>query len=283
MNKDNIKLFVHKDPVPLTFIRFPAGETLVRIESNNAVNLYANEKLRGMINLDFKDNGDLIDLMLLVDAIRREYIQGIELSLNMPYLPYARQDRLMSRGESLSVKVVADIINSLGFANVYCTDIHSEVGISLINNLRHIDLIACTRSLAMMFNVETTVLVSPDAGANKKLLNFAKAYGFNQLVRADKERDLSTGKITGTKVYAEHQGDKDFLVLDDIADGGYTFIELAKKLRELTTGKIYLYVTHGIFSKGIDILYPLFDKVYCSNIMLDNWKEKDLHSILVEV
>ena len=283
MSKDNIKLFVHKERIPLTFMKFPAGETLVRIESNSAIRLYNNEKLCGMINLDFKDNGDLIDLMLLVDAVRREYIQGIKLSLSMSYLPYSRQDRVCNKGESLSVKVVTDIINSLGFVNVYCKDIHSEVGVSLINNLRHIDMIACTRSLSMMFNAETTVLVSPDAGANKKLLNFAKDYGFNQLVRADKERDLSTGKITGTKVYAEPQGDKDFLILDDIADGGYTFIELAKKLRELTTGKIYLYVTHGIFSKGIDILYPLFDKVYCSNIMLDNWKEKDTHNILVEV
>jgi ribose-phosphate pyrophosphokinase len=277
---ENLKLFVHKGLVPLTINKFPAGESLVRIQSNGG---YPDQRLFGMISLDFRDNGDLINLMMLVDAVRREFTQGIDLALNMHYLPYARQDRVCSPGESLSVKVVADLINSLNFTAVYCKDIHSGVGAALINNLRHIELNICAKKIATQFSRTNTVLVSPDAGANKKVFDFAKEFGFQHVVRADKVRDVLTGKIMETKVYSEHIGNKDMLILDDIFDGGRTFIELAKELRKITDGNIYLYITHGIFSKGLDVCEGVFDRVYCSNIMLDNWKRHNPGDVLIEV
>jgi ribose-phosphate pyrophosphokinase len=63
----------------------------------------------------------------------------------------------------------------------------------------------------------------------------------------------------------EELAKKDFLIVDDICDGGRTFIELAKVLRPWTTGKIYLYVTHGIFSNGLDVFNSLIDGVYTAN------------------
>ena len=86
-------------------------------------------------------------------------------------------------------------------------------------------------------------------GLSKKLWNYQVLVAFPH-IRADKKRDPSNGEITGTVVYSEHLGSQDVLIVDDICDGGRTFIELAKELRHLTTGRIYLYVTHGIFSKG---------------------------------
>lgn len=44
------------------------------------------------------------------------------------------------------------------------------------------------------------------------------------------------------------------LIVDDICDGGGTFIGLAEELKRKNAGKIYLAVSHGIFSKGIDKL-----------------------------
>jgi ribose-phosphate pyrophosphokinase len=111
--------------------------------------------------------------------------------------------------------------------------------------------------------------VSPDAGAEKKIFAFAKELGFENVVRAGKVRDVSSGKITGTEVYvpepALYKTDKDFLIVDDICDGGRTFIELAKKLRPMTTGKIKLLITHGIFSKGIEVFDGIIDEVLVIN------------------
>lgn len=260
-----LKLYMNGE-VPVTFKKFPAGETLVRVEDGRFEEYNAVAQ-RGLIMLNYTDNSDIFDLLLLVDAVRRRYPKLTHLSLNMPYLPYARQDRVCSKGESLSVKVVADLINSCNFNSVVCCDIHSEVGVALLNNLRHVEQVECTATLAERFGKEHTVIVSPDAGASKKAAGFAKAYGFPFFVQAEKHRDMATGNITHTSVPTFFFGNKDILVLDDICDGGRTFIELAKVLRPVSDGKIFLYVTHGIFSAGVNVLSNYFDGIYVSNLM----------------
>ena len=49
------------------------------------------------------------------------------------------------------------------------------------------------------------------------------------------------------------------LIVDDICDGGGTFIPLAKKLKNAGAKTVTLYVTHGIFSKGLDPLKEHID------------------------
>jgi ribose-phosphate pyrophosphokinase len=94
-------------------------------------------------------------------------------------------------------------------------------------------------------------LVSPDAGSNKKIFDLAKSIGYDgEIIRCDKLRDISTGKIIETIVYHDDLCGKDAIIVDDILDGGKTFIEIAKVLKQKNVGKIYLIVTHGIFSNG---------------------------------
>ncbi len=279
-----LKLFVHKQEVPVTIMRFPAGETGVKI-TDPEIKLYDREPLHVNITCGFETNDDIINLLQLTDAVKRQYWgRNPQIALTIPYFPYARQDRVCNKGESLSVKVIADLINSQNYITVYITDAHSEVTPALLNNCVNIKLDSAARVLRSIRKPENTILVSPDAGANKKVFEFAKINGYEHVVRADKTREVSTGKITGTRVYWEEPyhdietmstnyktsttvTGKDFLILDDICDGGRTFIELAKELKKLTTGNIYLYVTHGIFTKGMVELAPLFEHIYVSNLM----------------
>lgn len=251
--------------VPLHFTRFPGGEVGVALPPARWQYTNANTK-RGVIKLDYQGDQDLISLLMLTDAVRRA-CPDVILSLVMPYFPYARQDRVCNPREALSAKVIADLINSQNFASVLCYNLHSDVSVALIDRLVHRTM----NDLA--FQVATghskAILVSPDAGANKKVFDFAKTRGFPDVVRADKVRDTLTGEIKETKVYSDHVGDRDFLILDDICDGGRTFVELAKELKKLTTGKIYLYVTHGIFSKGAEVFEGLIDGIYTNNLMGD--------------
>ena len=280
-----LKLYVNKSAVPVTITRFPAGESLVSIKDEQ---VFPVGNIKAMITFDFESNSDLIDLLMLTDCIRRYYFQKVDIALKMSYMPYARQDRVCNRGESLSVKVIADLINSQNYVTVYTTDAHSEVTPALLNNCINVPLDVCAYNLQTKFPRNNfPILVSPDAGANKKVFAFAKANGFPEVIRADKTRDVATGKITGTVVYSNNatvtgvdsEGNtsktiikdyRDFLILDDICDGGYTFIQLAAELRKLTTGKIYLYVTHGIFTKGVRPLLLDIDKIFVNNLMYKN-------------
>jgi len=258
----SLKLTIDGASVPIVLRRFPAGETFLRLEDPLAHVHNQAASVEAHVSLEFEGNDDLFNLALLVDALRRQYSKTA-IHLIMLYLPYARQDRVCSPGESLSVKVVADFINSLKLDCVYCWNIHSDVGAAVLDNLQQRESHYCFN--LSRFDKQNTILVSPDAGANKKVLSLAKLGGFPNVVRADKTRDVMTGKITGTAVYSEHVGNKDFLILDDICDGGRTFTELARELHKLTTGKVMLYVTHGIFSSGVETLDSLFDKMYITN------------------
>lgn len=259
-----LKLFIGKDAADVKIFKFPAGESGVSYSWDNSRTRLETE-LSGMITLCWEGNEDLIHLALLVDAIRRDY-SNICLSLEMPYFCYARQDRVCDKGESLSVKVIAELINSLNFARVYVIDPHSDVLGAVLNNM-----VVPNLTSKVAYAVDTiggrVALVSPDAGANKKVFSYAKALNGLAVIRADKTRNTATGAITGTTVLSEHLGDVNLLVVDDICDGGYTFIALAVELRKITHGTISLLVSHGIFTKGVDVVANVYDNVFVINNM----------------
>ena len=154
-------------------------------------------------------------------------------------------------GEAFSIKVMARLINSIGARRVTIYDPHNDVTTALIDNVHVIE----QHKLVPMLDGVT--LVCPDAGAEKKIQKLKRPY-----ISATKIRDPETGDITATHVYADDlTGNKCFIV-DDICDGGRTFIELGKVLREKGAESVELYVTHGIFSKGFDVFEGIIDKIY---------------------
>jgi ribose-phosphate pyrophosphokinase len=124
------------------------------------------------------------------------------------------------------------------------------------------------------------ILISPDAGANKKIFKIAEQIGYTgDIITCSKSRD-ENGKLTRVEVpiLNKHlEGDaKDYIIIDDICDGGATFINIVKELKKGNKdfewderSKIYLIVTHGIFSKGFKELNQYFDGIYCTNSYRD--------------
>lgn len=243
---------------------FSAGECYVQLPSSylpSIVNLYA--------KLNCSD--DIMSLLLIVDAIRRHNSKS-QINLTIPYFPYARQDRVCNLGESLSVKVMADLINSLNCQSVTICDPHSDVTPALINNctIKSLEEIVINSALFNFIESHNLCLVSPDAGAEKKILKLNKslaAAGINtELICATKVRNVSNGEITSVKFFG-YVADKKLIILDDICDGGKTFVELAKKLLQGGAKEVYLYVTHGIFSKGFEELKKYFKHIYCYHLL----------------
>lgn len=261
-----LSLFIGKDPAEVKIFKFPAGESSVSFYWDDSRTRYVEMGLSCKISLKWEGNDDLINLALLVDAIRRKH-PSIEINLDIPYFPYARQDRVCNPGESLSIKVVAGIINSLELTRVYVTDPHSDVLGAVLDNMVQIDISRSIENAFMSLPSWRCALVSPDAGALKKIYGYAKKINIETVVRADKTRDTKTGKITGTVVYSEHLGTTNLMVVDDICDGGGTFIPLAEELKKLTKGTVSLFVTHGLFTKGVDIVTDAFDNVFVANNM----------------
>ena len=205
---------------------------------------------------------DLGLICITVDALKRMGVK--EIHLYIPYFPAARQDRVMIPGEPLSVKVYAGIINALKLASVTVFDPHSEVTPALLNNCITISNHEFIKKVIEAIGPDVK-LISPDGGALKKIYKVSEFLGGAEVVECSKSRDVKTGRLSGFKVYADNLGGADCLIVDDICDGGGTFNGLAEALRAKNAGKLYLAISHGIFSKGFDDLSKYFEQIFTTD------------------
>jgi ribose-phosphate pyrophosphokinase len=209
---------------------------------------------------------DLGLLCLAVDALRRMRVRDIDLFI--PYFPAARQDRVMISGEPLSVKVYADIINALRLNKVTVFDPHSEVTPALLDSCEVILNHLFIKKVISTIGNEVK-LISPDGGALKKIYKTAAYLGGIEVVECSKSRDVNTGHLSGFQVYHDDLKRSTCLIVNDICDGGATFTGLADALRQKNAGDLYLAVSHGIFSKGFDLLTSSFKTIFTTDSFRD--------------
>lgn len=218
------------------------------------------------ITCRIRSGNDIIRLLLATDALRRMGIKDI--SVFIPYVPFARQDRVMVPGEPLSIKVFADLINSQGYDEVTVYDPHSEVSAALINNCRIIDNHVFIAAV-LKHNPKYTI-VCPDAGAYKKIFKLCEHLGYTgDIILCNKIRNVSTGQIREVTVSASNLSGKHLLIVDDICDAGGTFNLLAEKLNKLGAETVDIAVSHGIFSKGEDIFKSYIGHIYTTDSFKD--------------
>jgi ribose-phosphate pyrophosphokinase len=221
---------------------------------------------------NFKD----LELIICANQALRE--MGVKtIKLYVPYFIGARSDRKFVYGGVNYIKhVIAPIINSQNFDSVSVLDPHSDVLEACINNFNKVNNFNLVKfALTDIDNKngaqDRICLVSPDAGAYKKIFDVAAHFNIDNLITATKVRDIKTGKIIHTEVpNIDKSKNFKYVIVDDICDGGRTFVEIAKAIKEKDeNAKIYLIVTHGIFSNSFYELNKLFEKVYSTNSYSD--------------
>lgn len=239
--------------------KFPGGEMQVTVPAGLRAQADAAREFR--IHALLKSADDVMQLLLLTDALRR-LNPAAPVHLDMPYVPYARQDRVCNPGEALGAAVFCKLINDQQYATVTIVEPHSDVTPALLQRVRVVDAAAfLKKALAAPAFAQGVTLMAPDAGARKRVQALAKALGVADVRYAEKVRDPLTGRITETRVPDDIPA-QPVLVVDDICDGGRTFLELAAALRDRTGQPLYLYVTHGIFSKGLAELKSRYAEIF---------------------
>lgn len=247
-----------KTVTPAAF-RFPGGEMQVTIPAGLREQADAAREFR--VHALLKSADDVMQLLLLTDALRR-LNPAAPVHLDMPYVPYARQDRVCNPGEALGAAVFCKLINDQQYATVTIVEPHSDVTPALLQRVRVIDAAAfLKKALAAPAFAQGVTLMAPDAGARKRVQSLAKTLGVADVRYAEKVRDPQTGRITETRVPDDIPA-QPVLVVDDICDGGRTFLELAAALADKTRQPLYLYVTHGIFSKGLTELKARYAGIF---------------------
>jgi ribose-phosphate pyrophosphokinase len=257
--------------------KFPDGQQQLQFEGTQIglIKGYVNPNFDYQIVIKSHLN-NFNDLELICCAVASLRELGIyKIHLYTPYFLGSRSDRKFGEGSNNYLKsVICPIINSLNFKSVTVMDPHSDVLEACLNNYEKIDNhLLVKQALTLIDNKndarERVCLVSPDAGAYKKIFDVAQEFQIDNIATATKVRDLKTGKILHTEIpNLPVRLDEDFkyVIVDDICDGGRTFVELAKAIREQRpTAKLYLVVTHGIFSGGFEALGEYFEHIYTTN------------------
>jgi ribose-phosphate pyrophosphokinase len=247
-------------------IQYPAGELQIRLTPGAISTLYGS---RDVTVICRSAHQHLMELALLSDALHA-LCGHLDTTLVLPYLPYGRADRRFTEGDCHGLKTFGSILDwTLGYNRVKTLDAHS---FRAAKNVAHLEDISArnfiTRAMADIADRtgHLPALLLPDQGAAR--------YKFSEVVQCAKRRDPATGQLSGFEVPEFER--QDALIVDDICDGGGTFIGLAQEINRMygpsitdpaseRYKRLSLYVTHGIFSRGLKELLGYFEKVYTTD------------------
>jgi ribose-phosphate pyrophosphokinase len=254
---------------------YPAGELQVRfVDKEKIAQLRHTERVDILARIT--SSSDILELMLLRDAIG-----GINskapISLILPYLPYARADRRFLEGDCLGIATLGRILFVSSLDKVITLDVHSPIAQNWMN-LKNVSadpfIEQATNKFANTCNSHAINILLPDEGALGRYsipaITGCNTFGVEtQVFYATKQREPVTGKLLGFEVppMPVHPT----LIVDDICDGGGTFLGIAKQLPEIPD--LALYTTHGIYSQGFAELEKYFKCLYTTNSFATTYRK----------
>lgn len=253
-----IKLFFNNEEVKFTTTIFPDGTSQVwKIDGlNNNTN-----KSFVKIQWIFENEAELFHVCQLAQLLKAEVSDGC--ILEVPYLPYGRQDKAISNGLSFALNTFKTLVAASGINSIVTFDAHSES--------QFVTSLSATNFHKSIFNHD--VICFPDKGAAVRYGN-ADAFGNTPIIHCEKIRNQSTGEITGLKVVGGTPDllfNKNVLIVDDICDGGMTFIKVREALNQFNPKQVDLAVSHGIFSKGKGVLHDAgIKRIFTTNSLPRN-------------
>lgn len=288
-----IRAFLGGAALDIEFSGFAGGERNVRIKGfqySPAYGVDLKEEMpegKDLVVYAHLDSSDAImDLLLFTDAFNRMGRgtgHQVKKVCYVPYIPYARQDRVMVPGEALGAAVFGILVNLCGFDRIIVDDPHSDVSPSHIKNVSVFEQYELALDILGSGFFDDAVIVAPDAGAIKKVTKLAQKVNHAVIGVGNKHRNLLTNEITSTSYSGPDVNGKRVIMIDDICDGGRTFIELGKVLRANGASEVILYTTHGIYSYGADVFTGVIDEVYSAYPWMKNLEGRNENKIFKSV
>lgn len=249
--------------------RFPDGEP----------QFFLTEELNRKESIDvicrISNTEDLFLLMQVGDILDR---QEVEWDLHITYLMSMRMDRVMSFNRPFSLKVVCNMLNSLGYRNIYVLEAHSSRTFHLLGD----------RCLPWEFGHYSWIpaqsnIVFPDHEAKDRYGSNYSHYGY---LVFKKERNLETGRIESFEIEeSKNCYYSTFVFIDDLCDAGGTFLGELKVLKErYPNSKFIIIVCHVVNDKGLVNMCNNFDQVIVSNSHRDiNYRPSNENLTVIDV
>jgi len=263
-----VRIYTRSGDLAFKTFTFPDGQPHFKLET------YGREFDSVNIEVALKSPNELFTL-ILANSVLRECGYS-EVNLDIRYLLAARMDREIDSLQPFTLRVVSGMLNNCGFSKVRILDVHSEVATRLIRNSENVLPIETVRQALITLGYPT--VVCPDKGAYDRVSKITHEVGsWTPFIQCGKKRDPNTGALSGFEILDYKSMDQPYsdnlLIIDDICDGGGTFVGLASELRAHGAKKVFLYVTHNVQSKqlldGIDGIYTTDSYTSTRSMVMD--------------
>ncbi len=226
------------DTVRVAYKTFPDGEAYVRLESS-----VQDEHAVIVQTTSAPQDNRLMQLALLSGAAKRN--GAFKVTAVVPYLSYARQDKMFLQGEGVSVETVAHMLKAAGVDALITVNVHAESALKKFpfpaETLSAIPLLA---EYFIQKGYEKAFALAPDKGA-MYIAEQAQAVLGGGIGHLDKKRDRYTGLTSQTGEGLDVKG-KIVIIFDDIISTGGTIVGATKILRELGAAKIFTACVHPV-------------------------------------
>lgn len=225
---------------PMVRKRFADGELYVQIqESIRGCDVYLIQPCCHPVN------DHLMELLIMIDACRRASARQV--TAVIPYYGYARADRKTAGRESITAKLVANLITQAGASRVLAMDLHSaQIQGYFDIPVDHVYGSPVILDYLRSKNLADIVVVSPDVGGVARARAFAKKLDDAPLAIIDKRRQThNVAEVLN--VVGDVKG-KTAVLVDDMIDTAGTILEGARLLRQEGAKEVYACATHAVFS-----------------------------------
>ncbi len=251
--------YLGMDLGPMICKRFADGEIYIQIqESIRGCDVYLIQPTCHPVN------DHLMELLIMIDACRRASARQI--TAVIPYYGYARADRKTAGRESITAKLVANLITKSGASRILAMDLHSaQIQGYFDIPFDHVYGSPVVLDYLTSKQLPDLVVVSPDVGGVARARAFAKKLNDAPLAIIDKRRQAhNVAEVMN--LIGDVKG-KTAVLVDDMIDTGGTISEGGRLLRQEGARQVYACATHAVFSPpAIERLSSgIFEEVIVTN------------------
>jgi ribose-phosphate pyrophosphokinase len=218
---------------------FSDGESKLRIPSVN------NKHCIIVQSLYPPPDRHIIQLLMIIHKCKKDHASKI--TVIIPYMAYARQDKAFLDGEIISIAVLAQVIENFGVDEVITVDIHKEVSLSYfsikIKNISAIPILA--DYIKNNVTIEKSFIISPDAGGIERAEKFAQLLEL-PILCLKKKRDRKTGFVSIDENIGMKVDGMNAILIDDMISTGGSIVKACEVLKKQKIGNIIVFCSHAI-------------------------------------
>jgi ribose-phosphate pyrophosphokinase len=211
----------------------------------------------------------IVDILLINQALAKSQTQ--EIIDVFPFMPYLRQDRKDRPRVPISARALARVIQLDG-DRVITIDAHNRAidgmyDIPFENLIPYPTFARYLKSnqeeLEILDGLENLILASPDKGGAERVDECAEKLDVYETIIGDKKRKRA-GEIDRLRITEKVEG-KNVMIIDDMIDKGGTGQRAKEEFKELGAKKVFIFVTAGLFTKGLEYALQGFDRAYVAD------------------